>query len=133
MAAILDSRIRKGHLITQPRLKSLDIIAGSRRETPRGTYQIDQQRFTFDLSERDDEACRGIANVKCTEVEAFLSKLPSSSALWNHQQELVMKIANERARKGPHIQMPSVTDNEMVRPSPFWETHDEDRFSYRVF
>ena len=128
------SRARRGHSFTKPRLRSLDLIVGS--ESPVSNaglhdQQVDQQRFTFDLSERDDEARLGIANVKCTELEGLLSKLSSGSPLWNHQQELVMNIATERARKGPHIKMPSVMDNEMVRPSPFWDKLDQERFSYR--
>ena len=128
------SRARRGHCLTKPRLRSLDLIAGSKRSVSNASLRdrkIDQQRFTFDLSERDDEARLGIANVKCHEVEALLSKLPSSRPLWNHQQELVMKIATERAKKGPHIKVPSVMDNEMVRPSPFWDKLDQERFPFR--
>ena len=131
---ISSSRAHRGHSLPKPRLRSLDLIVGSKvsvSNTSSHDHQVDQQRFTFDLSERDDEARLGIANVKCTELEGLLSKLSSSSALWNHQQELVMNIATERARKGPHIKMPSIMDNEMVRPSPFWDKLDQERFSYR--
>ena len=131
---ISSSRARRGHILTKPRLRSLDLIVGSRSSVSNASLfdqQANQQRFTFDLSERDDEACLGIANVKCTELEGLLSKQSSSSPLWNHQQELIMKIATERARKGPHIKMPSVMDSEMVRPSPFWDKLDQERFSYR--
>lgn len=131
---IVKSRVRRSHLITTPRLRSLDLIAGSRRPVSDSSvirWEVDQQRFTFDISDRDDEARLGIANVKCTELEALRSKLSSAGPLWNHQQELIMNIAAERARKGPHIQMPSVTDREMVRPSPFWDRLDEARFYYR--
>lgn len=131
---ILSSRARRGHSLTKPRLKSLDIIAGSEMsdsETNSRDRQINQQRFTFDLSDRDDEARLGIANVKCTALEALLSKLSSSRPLWNHQQELIINIATERARKGPHVRMPSVMDDEMVRPSPFWDKHDDEKFLYR--
>ena len=131
---ISSSRARRGHSLTRPRLRSLDLIVGLKSSVSNANIndqQVDQQRFTFDLSERDDEARLGIANVKCTELEGLLSKLSSSSLLWNHQQELVMKIATERARKGSHIKMPSVMDNEMVRPSPFWDTLDQERFPYR--
>lgn len=131
---ILSTRVRRGHSIIKPRLKSLDLIAGSKRPVSDPSlqgWQVDQQRFTFDISERDDKARLGIAKIKCTEVEALLSKLSSGGPLWNHQQELIMNIADERARKGPHIQMPSVLDNEMVRPSPFWDKLDQERFSFR--
>ena len=130
---ISNSRARRGHSLTKPRLRSLDLIVGSKSSVSNASshdQQVDQQRFTFDLSEHDEEAHLGIANVKCTELEGLLSKLSSSTPLWNHQQELVMKIATERARKGPHIKMPSVMDNEMVRPSPFWDKLDQERFSY---
>ena len=129
----LNFRVREGHSITKPRLKSLDLIVGSFRPDSDPGLQslpVDQQRFTFDLSDRDDEASLGIANVKCVELEALLSKLPSPST-WNHQQELIVKVAKERARKGPHIRMPSVMDTEMVRPSPFWDLLDKERFPYR--
>ena len=131
---IVSSRARRGHSLMKPRLRSLDLIAGSERSASSASLQdqqVDQQRFTFDLSDRDDEARLGIANVKCTEVEALISKLPSSCSLRNHQQELIMNIATERARKGPHIRMPYVIDNEMVRPSPFWDKLDVERFPYR--
>ena len=132
---ILNTRVRSEHSITQPRLKSLDLIAGSIRpgsDSDPGLQplQVDQQRFTWDLSDRDDEASLGIANVKCVELESLLSKLPSPS-ICNHQQELIVKVAKERARKGPHIRMPSVMDSEMVRPSPFWDMLDQERFPYR--
>lgn len=132
---ILSSRACRGHSLTKPRLRSLDLIAGSKRSVSNTSLQdrqVYQQRFTFDLSDRDDEARLGIANVKCTALEALLSKLSSSGSLWNHQQELIMNIAAARARKGPHIKMPSVMDDEMVRPSPFWDKLDEERFSYRI-
>ena len=131
---ILRTRVCKGHSVIQPRLKSLDLIAGSKRPVSDPSlqdWQVDQQRFTFDISDQDDKARLGIANVKCTELEALLSKLSSGGPLWNHQQELIMNIATERARKGPHIKMPSVMDNEMVRPSPFWDKLDQERFSFR--
>lgn len=131
---IHNSRVRRGHSTTTPRLRSLDLISGSKIPTSDPNlpmWQIDNQRFTFDISDRDDEARLGIAKVKCIEVEALLSKRSSAGHLWTHQQELIMNVANERARKGPHIQMPSVTDSEMVRPSPFWDRLDEERFYYR--
>lgn len=134
---IMNSRIRRVHSITTPRLRSLDLIAGSKRleSDPSSrdwqAMQLVQQRFTFDLSDRDDEARLGIANIRCTELQSLLSKLSSAEPLWTHQQELILKIATERARKGPHIEMPSVMDSEMVRPSPFWDRLDEDRFYYR--
>ena len=124
---ITNSRSRRGHSITQPRLKSLDLKAGSEPPTtePRKEYQ---QRFTFDLSARDDEARLGIAHVKCTELEALLSRLSTEEPLWTPQQDLIMKTAIDRARKGPHIRMPSVADAEILRPSSFWDRHDPDRF-----
>ena len=112
----------------------MDLIAGSLRpvQDPNSPHwRLDQQCFTFDLSERDDEARLGIAQVKSTELEALRSKLSSSDSLWNHKQELIMKTAKERAWKGPHIEMPSVTDSEMVRPSPFWDKLDQARFPRR--
>ena len=124
---ITKSRVHRDHSTTKPRLKSLDLIAGS--ELPITQLRRDhQQRFTFDLSARDEEARLGIAPVKCTQVEALLSKLSTVDPLWTHQQDLIMKTADERARKGPHIKMPSVMDSEMVRPSSFWDRHDPDRF-----
>ena len=127
-------RVRGGHSTTTPRLRSLDLIAGSKIPVSISIlrmWQIDKQRFTFEISDRDDEARLGIAKVKCTEVEALLSKLSSAGPLWTHQQELIMKVANERARKGPHVTMPSVMDKEKVRPSPFWDRLDQERFYYR--
>lgn len=131
---IKKARARKSHLIITPRLRSLDLIAGSRKQILEARidhWQVDQQRFTFDLSDRDDEARLGVATVNCTEVEALLSKYSLAGPLWNHQQQLIMNVATERARSGPHIQMPSVMDKEMVRPSPFWDRLDEARFYYR--
>lgn len=131
---ITSSRARRRHSLTKPRLRSLDLIVGSKSSDSNASshdQQVDQQRFTFDLSDRDDEARLGIANVKCTELEGLISKFSKSNPLWNHQQELVMNIATERARKGPHIRMPSVMDKEMVRPSPFWDKLNQQRFSYR--
>lgn len=131
---ISNSRVRRSHLITTPRLRSLDLIAGSKRPAPGPSYEewkVDQQRFAFDLSDRDDEARLGIANVYCTELEALRSKMSQVDPLWTHQQELIMNVATERARRGPHIQRPSVLDREMVRPSPFWDRLDKERFYYR--
>lgn len=132
---ILSSRDRKAHSICTPRLRSLDLIAGPKKSFSRNTntqdWEADQQRFKFDLSDRDDKARLGIAHVSCTEVDALLSKLSPAGPLWTHQNELIMNTAKERARNGPHIKMPSVMDNEMVRPSPFWDRLDEERFYYR--
>lgn len=128
------SRVQEGHAITKPRIRSFDLIVGSKRpvlDSSPAQWQTEQQRFTFDISDRDDEARLGVAKVSCTAVEALLSKLSLADPLWTHQQELIIKIANERARKGPHIKMPSVMDDEMVRPSPFWDRLDEERFYYR--
>ena len=127
-------RTRRSHSITSPRLISLDLIAGSKSpfsDISLQDWPVDLQRFSFKLPDRDDDARLGIPSVHCTEVEALLSKLSPAGPLWNHQQELIMNIATERATKGPHIERPSVMDNEMVRPSPFWDRLDEDRFYYR--
>ena len=124
---ITNSRVRRGHTTTKPRLKSLDLKAGSKPPVTEPGLN-NQQRFTFDLSIRDDEAALGIAPVKCTELEALLSNFSTVEPLWTHQQDLIMKTANERARKGPHIEMPSVTESEMLRPSTSWDRHDSDRF-----
>ena len=101
----LSSLVRRDHSITQPRSRSLDFIVGSKRlglDPNSRARQLDQQRFPFDLSDRDDDARLSIANVKCTEIEALRSNLSSSDALWNHQQELIVNTVNERAIKGPH-------------------------------
>ena len=131
---ISNSRVRRSHLITTPRLRSLDLIAGSKRPAPDSTsvsWELDQQRFTFDLSDRDDEARLGIANVYCTELEALRSRMSPVDRFWIRQQELVMKVAAKRARRGPHIQTPYTTDPEMVRPLSFWDRLDQERFQYR--
>ena len=131
---ISSSRARRGHSLTKPRLRSLDLIAGSKDSVSNASLQdrqVNQQRFTFNLSERDDEARLGIANVKCSELEALLSKLPTSRGFWKPHQEVAVNIATERARKGPHIKRPSVMDRELVRPSPFWDQLDQERFPYR--
>lgn len=131
---ITNSRVRKCHPITTPRLRSLDVIAGPKipvYDPSSPGWLVEPQRFTFDLSDRNDEARLGIAHVKCTELEALLSKLPSLDPLWTHQEELILNIATERAKKGPHIRMPSIVDPEMVRPSPFWDRLDQERFYYR--
>ena len=131
---ISSSRAARGHSLTKPRLRSLDLIVGLKSSITNASLhdqQVDQQRFTFDLSQRDDEARLGVANVKCTELEGLFSKVSLSSLLWNYHQELVMNTATERARKGLHIKMLSIMDNEMIRPSPFWDKLDQERFSYR--
>ena len=122
---IHSSRARKEHLITAPRLRSLDLIVGSEK---------DQNRFTFDLSDRDNEARLGIANVKSTAVEALLSKLPSTESSWDDKQALMIKHAKEKAEKGPHIHIPYTILRDpraMLRPPPFWDKIDEERFYYQ--
>ena len=122
---IQSSRVQKEHLITKPRLRSLDLIVGSER---------DQNRFKFDLSDRDNEARLGIANVKSTEVEALLSKVSSKESSWDDQQALTMKHAKEKAEKGPHVPIPYIILRDtraMLRPPPFWDKIDEERFYYQ--
>ena len=133
---ITNSRVCKGHIISKPRLRSLDLIAGSYRAVLDPNVpvwrRVDQQRFTFDLCERDEKSRLGIANLKCAEEEALLSKLPSGDSIRKkHQEKVILDAAKERANKGPHIRMPHVTNHQMIRRSPFWDRLDAERFYYR--
>ena len=132
---IKSSRQRKLHNIDIPRLRSFDVVGGSYRPVSEISQweAAAQQRLQVNISERDDEARRGIASVKCTELEALKSILGPKGPFRNHQQELLMDAVRTRADKGPFIRRvpPVLMDQEMMRPSPFWDRLDERRFYYR--
>lgn len=71
---IESSRQRQSHEVFRPRLQSLDIVRGSFPQRSRWGLCA-QQRLQVNISERDDEACRGIAKVKCVEGESVIAKL----------------------------------------------------------
>ena len=100
-------------------MRSLDIVGDA------------QLRFTANLSERNDEACRGVVVVRCAEMEALLSKLSSTGPLWNREQERFLAAVTERAKTGTRIALPTATDLEMMRPPAFWDRRDINRFYYR--
>lgn len=112
------SRIEQSHEITTPRLRSLDVVVDAK------------SRFNVDLSERDDEASKGIAIVRCAELEALRSKLTSSGPLWNREQSKIVDVVTERAKNGTPGDLPTTVDPEMIRPPAFWDLRDDDRFSY---
>ena len=138
---IRESRIQKGHEITEPRLRFLDVVAGSffpisdqdnLRPLRRWEAQ-EQQRFQVNLAERNDEATRDVAKVRCVELEALKARIGTDASTRNWYQNALMDAVVDRATKGPtgkrqeHI----VMDRELMRSSPFWDQHDEQRFYFR--
>lgn len=117
---IRTSRLEKSHGVTLPRLRSLDVVGDLRLS------------FAADLAERDDEACRGIAVVRCVELEALKSKLSPSGPLWNREQEKALAAVTEGAETGTRTrELPQSLDRDMTRPWAFWDRHDENRFYRR--
>ena len=124
-------RVSQSHRISDPRLRSLVVNVGSFRHISDnslienrglGTSWVDwekreQQKFEIRLSERDDESRRGIATVKCVELEALRARLGVGAPL-NHWQGIQLKEVMARALNGPELVRHSdfVVDLEMVRP-----------------
>ena len=125
------------HIISDPRLRSLDIEVGSFRHPSDNSLRTtptleppkwkewerrEQQKFEIRLSVRDDEAKAGIPIVKCVELEALRSRLGKGVPL-NHLQEIQLGDVAARATNGPALERHPdfVVDPEMVRPldSPF--------------
>lgn len=109
------------HAICLPRLRSLDVIAGSERPPQHVGLeyrweQRERQKFEIRLSERDDELPIGLATVKCTELEALKAKIGAQSSM-NRWQEMQMQAVLHRAEHGPASTQPSgfAIDLEMVR------------------
>lgn len=129
------SRVRKSHEVILPRLRSLDVVGGSYRPVSEMSpwETAAQQRFHIRISERSDEAQRGLATVTCVELEALQAKLGSCEPFRNHQQKVLMDAVIKRAKTGPFVrQVPDVLmDREMMRSSSFWYRLDERCFYYR--
>ena len=120
-----------------PRLRSLDVVGGPYLPDSMQMYNRDwttaaQQRFQIDLSERDDESRKGIATVKCVELEALKSRFGASGPYRNDNQVNLMHLVRVRSERGPFVQRvpPELLDRELTRHSPFWDRHDERRFYY---
>lgn len=129
---IRESRLEKKHDSIRPRLRSLDLVAGS---YPQRTLweTCARQKFMVELSERDDEARRGIATVKCLEVEAVKMTLGHGGHLRNSHQEALMREVTTRAAEGLHPGFaPAVLkDRGLLRLPAFWDLQDQRRFEYR--
>lgn len=117
---IQNYRRKRSHPIILPRLRSLDVLLD------------ESSRLEADLSERDDEARRGMANVKCVELEALRSKLASEGAIWNCEQSKIMNAITERATTGQSVDLSSTKGTEMMRPPAFRDMLDEYRFRHPV-
>ena len=131
-------RLEESHLITIPRLRSLDVVTGSFRPASlpplSETERREQLRFTVDLSERDDEAWKGIAKVRCVELEALKVRMGSPPSFEDRYQEELMKFVEDRAYNGPAVIRAShiKVDAEWMRSSSFWDKYDPLRFHYRL-
>ena len=134
-------RIENHHLISEPRLRSLDVVAGAYR--PLSHPEVEdrwglhsQQRFTIDLAEHDDEARQDVAKVRCAELEALKNKFGRGEPiLRNEWQKELYDGVLERANNGNGVPKPrdsrELYDRELTRPMSFWELHDPLRFFYR--
>lgn len=156
---IRHTRLSLGHIITEPRLQSLDVsisyqsqilhkndnekvAAGSfRPATTRDSHNKsiwearEQQKFRADLSERDDEARRDIATIRCSELEALKEKLGLEVDI-NINQETLLKDIADRAENGPQLHRGErasqiLLGQDLMQPPRFWEMHDKRRFHYR--
>lgn len=100
-------RLTQPHLVPRPRLRSLEINAGSFRFGHQSATSLDwaryerreQQTFQVLRSEHDDEAEAGIASVKCTQVEELLAKYGTGPVSMSIQARL-LEEARERAENG---------------------------------
>ena len=99
-------RKNEGCIIPQPRLQSVNVIVGS--EKPRyqlydneraGLYEQDQLTFEIQISDRLEEAERGIASVKCPEFEALKAKFGAYPPV-NHWQEKLLQGMKKRVEDG---------------------------------
>ncbi len=91
-----ESRQGRPFVCLKPRLRQLDVNAGSFRPLQAsGSYtweETQQQRFQARLSERADEAERGLAKIICLEVEDLLHSSRDRTSITN---------AILKARRGP--------------------------------
>ena len=106
-------------LISRPVLQTLNIIVGSEEpdfglsdfglpEIPRARlFEIEELTFRICLSERDDEADLGIAEISCPELEALKAKFGADPP-FNQWQEKLLKNMIERTEKG--IPLPDGTN-----------------------
>ena len=99
-------RKSEGSIVPQPRLRSVNVIVGS--EKPRyqpydneraGLYEQDQLTFEIQISDRKEEAERGIALVKCPELEALKAKFGADPPV-NHWQDQLLHGMNNRVEHG---------------------------------
>ncbi|KAL9126853.1 MAG: hypothetical protein Q9217_004161 [Psora testacea] len=138
--AIRQHRTNNHHLVAEPRLRSLDVVAGPYRPFPPlgaiGKWELkSQQRFAVDLAERDDEARYDIAKVRCVESEALESKFGHGEPVFlNDRQRQLYQMVLDRANEGNGTRKLNdwelFYDWELTPPSSFWELHDPLRFFY---
>lgn len=87
-------QIRKAHrwVCPDPRLRELNVVAGSFRHPPTGpiTWELTQQQ-RFRARAREGGEQRGIADVTCLEVEALTKRLEDGD----------LALAARRAANGP--------------------------------
>lgn len=136
-------RVLQGHIITEPRLRSMDVTSGSapsedlvvtRASHGHRWERQASQRFTIDLSDRDDEALHDVANIRCVQLEALKTKFGREEQIFQHdKQKIFFDNVSKRAHQGAWNFKPSdmLTDTELTRPLSFWNTRDPRRFYYR--
>ncbi|KAL9019306.1 MAG: hypothetical protein Q9185_003384 [Variospora sp. 1 TL-2023] len=94
-----------GHLTSRPRLQTLRVVdaraGGSLDRTPRLAASEHDEEMTFEarLSERDDLAREGHANVVCLELEG-LQEIYGRRPLVDELQATLMEQLTRRAQKG---------------------------------
>ncbi|KAI4266290.1 MAG: hypothetical protein L6R35_006963 [Caloplaca aegaea] len=98
-------RKNRGHLTSRPRLQTLRVVdtraGGSLDRTPRLAASDHDEEMTFEarLSERDDLAREGHANVVCLELEG-LQEIYGRQPLVDELQATLMEQLTRRAQEG---------------------------------
>ena len=141
--SIRSERSLRRQTVTEPRLHSMDIALGSAPSDDlseirphRGLRWERQasQRFTIDLSDRDDEAKDDVATVLCVQLEALKAKFGREEQVFqNEGQKVLFENVLRRAHEGAWNFKPTdmLMDRELTRPLSFWNTRDPRRFYYR--
>ncbi|KAL8687668.1 MAG: hypothetical protein Q9218_006222, partial [Villophora microphyllina] len=120
---ITQARERRNHLICLPRLQTLKIYEGSFRlqQNLRPGILRNERReeaiFEARLSERDDLAAKGHADVVCLELEGLQEKYGKGPLASQEQTDLMQDMIS-RAYEGSARQRKSVLDGKQVHLRP---------------
>lgn len=140
--SIRTHRIKQDHLITEPRLRSLDLVLGSGSSQlvsgVQGLRTGSCLTFAIDISPHGELARRDVANVYCTEFEALKRIVGSdernnlSLKNWTQRQYYENLSSITEAGEWKHQGWCQRSRPEVSRPGSFWDLRCERRFYHKM-